>query len=98
MTSITLLKSWLPRRPHALAKNTFFYQDLSFESEYVGRRPDVDELGRPVIAPAYFISHINYSYKNLFLKIKNIFNTEYEEAYGYGTGGRIITVGFKSNF
>lgn len=96
-TSITLLKSWLPRRPHILVKNTFNYQELSLETEYVGNRPDVDQANATVIAPAYCISHLNYSYQNWFLKIKNIFNTEYEEAYGYGTGGRMITFGFKAN-
>jgi outer membrane cobalamin receptor len=97
-TSTTLLTSKLVRRPQVLIKNTFFYKDFSFESEYMGKRKDVDALNNSVMAPAYFISHLNYSYKNAFIKIKNIFNTEYEEAYGYGTGGRMITVGIKSNF
>lgn len=97
-TSLTWLNNWQTRRPHILVKNTFYYGDFSFESEYVGKRPDIDKNGSTVIAPSYFISHLNYSYKNVFIKIKNIFNTEYEEAYGYGTGGRMITVGISKKF
>ncbi len=97
-TSMTLLTFKLLRRPQTLLKNTFFYHELSFESEYIGNRLDYNELGNIVNTPAYFISHLNYSYNDYFLKIKNIFNTEYEEVYGYGTGGRIITVGIKKSF
>ena len=97
-TSVTWLSKWQTRRPHLLIKNSFFYQDISFDCEYVGKRPDIDKNGATVLAPSYFLAHLNYSYKILFIKIKNLLNTEYEEAYGYGTGGRIITVGVKKSF
>ena len=74
---------------------------------FTGKRDDVDNLGQTISMDSYFVSSLNYQYKfnqseqsttMFYLKIKNIFNTDYEEIYGYGTGGRAFTLGCKYTF
>lgn len=93
----------LPRRPDFNLKNIFTYQSqyghlIGYEFSYVSKRGDVDNLGNNVLMSSYFISNINYRYilnsnKELYLKVKNLFNTDYQEIYGFGTGGISLTMG-----
>lgn len=100
-------KQKLARRPNLNSKAVLSYKNkphfVSLEANYNGRRPDVDNQGIPVEMPAYLIFHVNYDFDInerllAYLKIKNIFDREYEEVYGYGTGGRMLTFGLKYNF
>lgn len=98
----------LARRPDFNIKNSLSYQlkdshHLDFEQTYRGQTLDVDNSGNNVKTPAYFIMDLNYRYvlnerNDYYIKIKNILDTNYEEIYGYGTGGRAITVGAHSTF
>ena len=98
----------LARRPDINIKNIWSYNffdqnNIDYELFYTGKRNDVDNLGNPVNMNSYLISNLNYRYvlntkAELYLKIKNLFNKDYEEIYGYGTGGRAATVGAKYQF
>lgn len=98
----------LARRPDINLKNTFFYvindhYSLDYELTYVGQRLDVNNDGLDITNKAYLLSNLNYRFeldknKDFYLKIKNLFNKEYEEIYGYGTSGRAITVGARYQF
>ncbi len=98
----------LARRPDINARNVFSYlfQDknyFDYELSYVGKRLDVDNVGNNVNMDSYFLSSLNYRYvlndhQDFYLKIKNLFDTNYEEIYGFGTGGRALTLGAHYNF
>ncbi len=98
----------LPRRPDVNIKNNFEYlagdfNHFNFEFSYVGHRNDVDNFGNLVKMSSYILSNLNYRYianskNDFYLKIKNIFNESYEEIYGFGTGGRSITIGASRSY
>ncbi len=98
----------LARRPDINVKNVFTYQlgdqhFFSYELSFISQRLDVDNNGNTVRDNAYLISNVNYRYVvtkqyELYLKIKNLLNKDYEEIYGYGTGGRAVTLGAHYNF
>lgn len=98
----------LARRPDINIKNVFTYvlnskHHFGYELSYVGNRLDVDNSGNTVKDDAYLLSNLSYRYvlneKNeYYLKIKNLFDKDYEEIYGFGTGGRAITAGAHYNF
>lgn len=93
----------LARRPDVNLRNNFYYtvkekHEFNYELAFTGQRLDVDNNGRTVKANAYLLSNVSYLYKlndknEFFLKIKNLFNKDYEEIYGFGTGGRALTLG-----
>ncbi|MGZ3787971.1 MAG: TonB-dependent receptor plug domain-containing protein [Bacteriovorax sp.] len=98
----------LARRPDINVKNVFTYllkdkHYLSYELSFVGQKLDVDNSGHTVKDDSYLLSNLNYRYvlderNEFYLKIKNLLNKDYEEIYGYGTGGRAITVGAHYNY
>lgn len=98
----------LIRRPNINIKNQFSFllRDkhlLNFEITFIGNRLDVDNSGNALEMPSYLLSNFYYKYllnsqNELYMKIKNIFNKDYEEIYGYGTGGRAITIGAIYNY
>ena len=103
----TTAKEKLARRPSLNAKAQTSFTDgfntLGLEGDFTGKRNDVDNLGNTVKMPSYLIFNLNYDYKvsshsSLYVKIKNLLDKDYEEVYGYGTGGRLMTTGFKYNF
>jgi vitamin B12 transporter len=93
----------LARRPDINVRNNFYYtlkerHELNYELAFTGQRTDVDNNGISVKANAYLLSNISYLYKlneknEFFLKVKNLFNKDYEEIYGFGTGGRALSIG-----
>jgi vitamin B12 transporter len=96
-------KQKLSRRPNLNSTLSLNYKKLSLEVIYTGVRPDVDNLGNPVNMPSYAIFNLSYNYditKNFstYAKLKNILNKDYEDIYGYGTGGRAATLGLKYIF
>ena len=103
-----LFNHHLTRRPDLNIKNLFAYNIASkhsfdYEFSYVGTRDDVDNQGNKVIMPHYIISNFHYRFimnkeKEIYLKIQNIFDLNYEEIYGYGTSGRAMTAGVHYNF
>ena len=106
------LNQKLARRPDFNLKNIWAYQlndqhSINYEMTFTGNRNDVDNSGQTISMNSYFISSLNYQYKlshlnqsetMMYLKIKNLFDTYYEEIYGYGTGGRAFTVGCKYTY
>lgn len=98
----------LARRPNLNFRNYFEYRPLdqhllNYEISFTGQRLDVDNDGRTVKTNAYLLSHVSYKYRlnetnEFFLKIKNLFNKSYEEIYGFGTGGRALTLGARFYF
>lgn len=53
--------------------------------------------------PSYLLGNFYYKYllssqNEIYINIKNILNKDYEEIYGYGTGGRAITMGAVYNY
>jgi vitamin B12 transporter len=93
----------LARRPDLNMKNAFTLlvssaHFISTEVSYIGKRDDVDNQGLLVKMNSYILTNLNYRYLinpkfDLYLKIKNIFDIDYNEIYGFGNGGRAITLG-----
>ena len=98
----------LARRPDLNLKNTFSYNlnnkhFWDFELAYTGNRNDLDNLGNTVKMNSYLLANLNYRYilnahNEFYLKIKNLFDKEYEEIYGFGNGGRAFTIGAHYNY
>lgn len=98
----------LARRPDINARNNLNFafgekHHLNYEISFTGQRLDVDNNGNTVKANAYLLSHLLYKYRlnnegEVFLKAKNLFNKNYEEIYGFGTGGRALSVGARFLF
>jgi vitamin B12 transporter len=102
------LNEKLVRRPDLNIKNIFSYlmgnkHYFNYEVAYTGSRNDVDNLGNTIKMDSYLLSNFNYrfvlnSQNEFYFKIKNLFDKDYEEAYGYGTGGRTFTIGAHYNY
>lgn len=102
------LKKKLARRSDLSIKNVFRFllddkNSLSLENFYTGARPDVDNLGNSTTMDSFILNNFNYKYKidshnEFYFYLKNIFNTDYQEIYGFGTAGRTFTVGANYNF
>ena len=98
----------LARRPDINARNNFDFtvnesNFINYELAFTGQRLDVDNNGNTVKANAYLLSHLTYKYRlmssgELFFKVKNLFNKNYEEIYGFGTGGRALSIGARFLF
>lgn len=98
----------LARRPDINLKNNFNLlmgskHHLGYEFSFIGKRSDVDNDGNTVKLKSYLLSSLNYRYaldprNDFYLKIKNVFDTEYEEVFGFGTGGRAFTAGMQYSF
>jgi len=98
----------LARRPNINIKNILTYEHhsrhlMSVEVSLTGKRLDVDNSGSNIEMKSYCLTNINYRYlmneKNEFyVSIKNLFDAQYEEIYGYGTGGKAITIGTHYSF
>jgi len=76
---------------------------LKFSSKYRGARYDMDEFYARTKMEPYFISDITASYplmpEMIFnIGIKNIFNADYEDAYGYYSLRRSYYCGLKTRF
>jgi vitamin B12 transporter len=100
-------KQKLARRPNFSSKISLSYKkekhSATVDGNYTGKRPDVDNSGNTVLMPSYTIFNLNYAFDfnqsfSTYLKIKNILNKDYEEVFGYGTGGRAFTLGLKYVF
>lgn len=97
----------LPRRSKFTARSLINYEidrySLSLENELNNSRSDIDNLGNPVEMPSYALFHFyaNADLSNHFqtyLWVKNLLDHDYEEVYGYGTGGRAATIGLKYSY
>ncbi len=100
----------LPRRPQNQAGFSANYHwkavKLGFDVLYVGDRPDTGFAGYtpfPVTLPSYTLVNLMVSYQldptiNLYGRIHNLFNENYEEVYGYGTAGQSFYAGTKVSF
>lgn len=97
----------LARRPNLNSKFGISYilerQRFNLEGDFTGERLDVDNQGNDVTLPSYLIFNFNYDIHlrnnfSSYFKLKNILNKEYEEIFGYGTGGRNFSLGFKYLF
>lgn len=100
-------KQKLARRPNFNAKVIFNYKleqhAFTAESDFTGKRPDVDNLGNSVTMPSHLVFNLNYAYNftekfSTYAKVRNILDKDYEDIYGYGTGGRAATLGLKYIF
>jgi len=102
------LNEKLARRPDLNIKNIFSYilgngHYFDYEVAYTGSRNDIDNLNNTIKMDSYLLSNFNYrfvlnSQNEFYLKIKNLLDKDYEEAYGYGTGGRTFTLGAHFNY
>ena len=97
----------LARRPNLNSKLNIHYKKeshmTSLEGDFTGKRPDVDNLGNTVAMPSYLIFNMNYMYDfnqsfSTYVKIKNLLDKNYEEVFGYGTGGRAAMLGLRYSF
>lgn len=100
-------KAKLSRRPNLTVKTAVEYaqngERVTVEGDFTGTRPDVDNLGNTVNMPSYLIFNLSYEREfrpqtSIYLRVKNLLDRDYEEVYGYGTGGRYASVGLKYNF
>lgn len=99
----------LIRRPQDRADLSVHYQwkgaGLGIEVVYVGDRPDkyfdnFTYTTTPVTLASYTLVNLMASYRldehlQFFGRVKNLFNTQYEEVYGYGTPGLSVYMGTK---
>ncbi len=93
----------LARRPDFTLKNNLAFtlgdnHHFDYDLTNVSVHNDVDNLGNEVKIKAYLIHDLSYRFSSnasfdFYVKVKNIFNLDYEEIYGYGTAGRTITTG-----
>jgi vitamin B12 transporter len=101
----------LLRRPNNKIDIIFFYNfgdrlDATAELMYLSKRDDEDfssAIPARVSLPAYGIVNLSASYVlfsslDIYGRVDNLFNTDYEEIYGYGTAGLSGYLGFKLNF
>ncbi|MBC7428071.1 MAG: TonB-dependent receptor [Bacteriovorax sp.] len=100
-------KQKLARRPNINSKLSLNYKkeknSAGLEGDFKGKRLDVDNAGNLVSMPSHTIFNVNYTYEfnqsfSTYVKIKNILDKDYEEVFGYGTGGRAYTTGLKYIF
>lgn len=100
-------KQKLVRRPNFNAKVIFNYKEdkhaVTVESDFTGKRPDVDNLGNRVSLGSHLVFNMNYAYNftekfSTYAKVRNILDKDYEDIYGYGTGGRAATLGLRYIF
>lgn len=103
----TTAKQKLARRPNLNSKLSLNYKkekhSATLEGDFTGKRPDVDNLGNAVSMPSYTIFNMYYSFDlnqrfSTYVKVKNILDKDYEEVFGYGTGGRAASLGIKYLF
>ena len=97
----------LIRRPQNKADFSASYQwgagNLGINVIYVGDRPDLAFINFgsvPVTLPSYTLVNLMGSFQmddhlKLFGRVNNLFNTVYEEVYGYGTPGLSFYLGTK---
>ena len=101
-------KQKLARRPNINVKTSVDFTPsnkelVSVEGDFTGKRNDVDNLGNKVHMPSYLIFNLRYEREfrentSIYLKVKNLLDRDYEEVYGYGTGGRMASVGLRYVF
>ena len=80
--------------------------NIEFSLRSIGRRDDIEFLGftsERVSMPSYTLVNSTVSYDvltstQIFLRLENIFNVDYETVKGYGTPGFSIFGGFRLNF
>ena len=103
----TTAKKKLARRPNLNSKLSFSYKKekhaATLEGDFTGKRPDVDNAGNTVSMPSYTIFNMSYTldinqHFATYVKVKNILDRDYEEVFGYGTGGRAASLGVKYYF
>lgn len=98
----------LVRRPNNKANFDADYQFLEKAHAHlnvlmVGQKEDIDYLNNNIKLAGYTIVNITGSYDlysnlQLFARIDNLFNKQYEETYGYGTSGLAGYGGIKTSF
>lgn len=91
---------YLVRRPKEKGRLEVSYVghddlNLSLEGEYVGRRNDTSQ-----VLPGYVLANFRTSYsisseENIYFKLDNLLNKDYEEALNFGTAGRSFQLGYK---
>lgn len=80
------------------------YADFSIK--YVSKVRDYGNANnafQDVLLNSYYLSNLNLKYKTtkndlFFIKIENIFNKNYEQAYQYSSFGRQLAIGMKKQF
>lgn len=98
----------LIRRPNINVKSSIDYElksneRVTLEGDFTGKRMDIDNLGNRVHMPSYLIFNLSYEQEfrpktSIYFKVKNLLDRDYEEVYGYGTGGRMGSVGLRYVF
>jgi vitamin B12 transporter len=101
----------LLRRPNDRINLILYYTlndrfNAMTELIYVGKRDDKDFstfVPVRVTLPSYGMVNLSASYSiftylDIYGRVDNLFNTDYEEIYGYGTAGLSGYLGFKLNF
>lgn len=97
----------LSRRPDFQMTNSVSYHlekhAFNLDYLYVSSRNDLDNNSKTVHLDSYGIFNIDYRYSinennELSARVKNLFDTDYTEVYGYNTGGRIFALGYNLKF
>jgi len=97
------------RRPRNKASLRIGYRtrrgfDIGLSAAYVGDTDDTDfGTGLPVVLPSYTLVGVRASARinekfEIFGRVDNLFDEEYETAYGYGTPGLTFHLGTKASF
>ncbi|MCV2881488.1 TonB-dependent receptor plug domain-containing protein [Actibacterium sp. XHP0104] len=96
-TSATSSWATVPRHDIGLWASHQFTDALSgtFTVEYAGSRPSG--------LSNYTVAHANFTYSvtddtQAYLRVENVFDTEYQTVSGYGTSDRAFYVGLRKNF
>ncbi len=77
--------------------------DVHVEAQYTGARPDMDFSTYParrIDLPAYTVVNLSGTYRlnkrlEVYSRVENLFDKQYEEIFGYGTPGLSAYAGFK---
>jgi len=82
------------------ASHSFGAWNAGADLKYSGARPDYDYSSAPVSLPGYMLINLSAGYKieknlDLSMRLDNLFDREYFEAYSYNTLGRTLFLGLK---
>jgi len=99
----------LLRRPEHKAGINFIYNfiedaNINLELIFVGNRDDIDfSSSQRIILKNYSLLNLAASYRllnlvEIFGRVENLFDTDYEEVFGYGTAGLSAYGGIKLTF
>ncbi len=68
---------------------------MGVKSRHIGQRRDINATGQVILVKAYTVADLQGQYRllenlNIFARLENVLNRQYQEVYGYSTSGRAL--------